>query len=73
MVDVAADDPFHDRTFEQLVGELETVARQMESSELGIEAAADLYGRAAVLYGAANARLARVQQRLAELRDREDR
>jgi exodeoxyribonuclease VII small subunit len=56
------------RTFEELVGELEAVARQMESSELGIEAATDLYGRAAALHTAATERLTRVQQRLAELR-----
>ena len=64
-------DPFASMTFEELVGELESVARAMESPELGIEAAADLYGRAAALHGAAHERLATVQARLAALRGAE--
>lgn len=55
-------------TFEQLVTELESVATAMDRGDIGIEEAADLYGRAGALHTAATARLASVQQRLALLR-----
>ncbi len=55
-------------TFEALVNELEEVARAMDRGDIGIEEAADLYGRAGALHAAANDRLSRVQERLASLR-----
>lgn len=57
-----------DMTFEQLVSELEAVASAMDRGDIGIEEAADLYGRAGALHAAAAARLAQVQHRLALLR-----
>ena len=62
-----ADDPYAERTFEQLVAELEGLTEQMASGELGIEAAADLYERAQVLHGLAEERLRRVQERVERL------
>lgn len=56
-------------TFEELVGELERVTAAMDSGDIGIEQAAELYSRAAALHAAATARLARVQARLSDLRD----
>ena len=56
------------RTFEELVAELEAVARSMDAPDLGIEQAADLYERAGALHRAAAERLARVQGRLEALR-----
>ena len=55
-------------TFEQLVAELERVANAMDRGDIGIEEAADLYGRAGSLHAAATQRLERVQARLSELR-----
>lgn len=55
-------------TFEQLVGELERIARQMEAPDLGIEEATDLYAMAGRLHAAATHRLARVQERVDALR-----
>ena len=43
------------QTFEELVTELEQVARSMDAPELGIEQAADLYERAGALHRAAAA------------------
>jgi exodeoxyribonuclease VII small subunit len=57
------------RTFEDLVGELETVAAAMDRGDIGIEEAADLYSRAAALHAAAHDRLTAVQSRLATLRN----
>ena len=57
-----------DMTFEELVAELEAVAQAMDRGDIGIEAAADLYGRAGELHAAAAERLGRVQRRLATLR-----
>ena len=59
---------FSQRTFEELVTELERVAMAMDRGEIGIEEAADLYERASALHAAATDRLQRVQRRLAELR-----
>jgi exodeoxyribonuclease VII small subunit len=56
-------DDFAGRSFESLVTELEEVARRMDSNELGIEEAADLYALASTLHRAASARLERVAQR----------
>ena len=59
---------FSQRTFEELVTELEGVAMAMDRGEVGIEEAADLYERASALHAAATDRLLGVQRRLAELR-----
>jgi exodeoxyribonuclease VII small subunit len=64
----ASADELAKRTFEDLVGELETVAAAMDRGDIGIEEAADLYGRAAALHAAAHDRLTAVQTRLATLR-----
>jgi exodeoxyribonuclease VII small subunit len=58
---------FEAMTFEQLVAELESIARQMAAGDIGIEAAADLYERAGALHAAAAERLARVQERIDNL------
>lgn len=55
-------------TFEQLVGELETVTEALATGELGIEDAVDLYERAERLHALASARLAQVQERVDSLR-----
>lgn len=55
-------------TFEELVTELESVAHAMDRGDIGIEEAANLYGRAGTLHAAARDRLHRVEQRLATLR-----
>jgi exodeoxyribonuclease VII small subunit len=57
------------RKFEDLVGELETVAAAMDRGDIGIEEAADLYSRASALHAAAHDRLTAVQERLATLRN----
>ena len=59
------------RTFEELVAELEQVARSMDAPELGIEEAADLYERAGTLHRAASDRLSKVQSRLDQLRQQD--
>ena len=59
---------FVDMTFEQIVEELEATARAMDSQDLGIESAAELYGRAAALHAAATERLAAVQRRVDQLK-----
>jgi exodeoxyribonuclease VII small subunit len=56
------------RTFEDLVTELESVATAMDRGDIGIEEAAELYSRAAALHEAASTRLETVQARLAQLR-----
>lgn len=65
---IPVDDELAKRTFEDLVSELETVAAAMDRGDIGIEEAADLYGRAAALHAAAHNRLSTVQARLATLR-----
>jgi exodeoxyribonuclease VII small subunit len=74
-VDMAADDRFGEglagRTFEELVDELERVARAMDAPDLGIEQAADLYERAGALHRAASDRLSQVQARLERLRQQD--
>jgi exodeoxyribonuclease VII small subunit len=54
-------------TFEQLLEELERVTRQIESREIGIEAATDLYERAGQLHAAASMRLTSVEARIAAI------
>jgi exodeoxyribonuclease VII small subunit len=56
-------------TFEELLDELEAVTRQIESREIGIEAATDLYERAGLLHAAAAQRLASVEDRIRSIND----
>lgn len=56
-----------DRTFEELVSELEQVTELLATGEVGIEAAADLYERAQRLHALASKRLALVQERVERL------
>jgi exodeoxyribonuclease VII small subunit len=51
-------------SFEQLLDELESVTKQIESREIGIEAATDLYERAGQLHAAATDRLATIEERI---------
>ncbi len=67
-VDDGEAEGFAGRSFESLVTELEDVARRMDSNELGIEEAAELYARASSLHHAASERLERVAQRVQDLR-----
>lgn len=53
-----------ERTFEELVAELEQVTETLAAGDVGIEAAADLYERARRLHTLASERLARVQERV---------
>ncbi len=59
---------FSQHSFEELLAMLEDVARRMESREIGIEQAADLYEQAGRLHRAAVARLDVVEQRIERLR-----
>ena len=56
-----------ERSFEEVVTELEDVVRRMSGTDIGIEEAADLYERARLLHEVAAARLASVEARIAEL------
>jgi exodeoxyribonuclease VII small subunit len=56
-----------EKTFEQLLEELEAMTRRMAAGDIGIEAAATLYERAGELHAQATERLARVQERIARL------
>jgi exodeoxyribonuclease VII small subunit len=56
-----------ERSFEDLVSELETITERLAGGELGIEAAADLYERAQQLHGLATERLEAVQKRIEKL------
>ena len=60
------------RSFEQLMAELEDVVRRMSGTEIGIEEAADLYEKARTLHHAAAARLEAVEARIAELSDADE-
>ncbi|HVA74259.1 MAG TPA: exodeoxyribonuclease VII small subunit [Acidimicrobiales bacterium] len=64
MAEPTADD---ERTFEELIAELEQVTEVLAAGEVGIEAAADLYERAQRLHTLASERLARVQERVERL------
>lgn len=59
---------FAEHSFEELLAMLEDVTRRMESREIGIEQAADLYEQAGRLHRAAVARLDFVEQRIERLR-----
>jgi exodeoxyribonuclease VII small subunit len=61
--EVAADD----RTFEELMAELESVTERMAAGDLGIEAAADLFERAEALHALATERLVQVRARVERL------
>ena len=56
-----------ERTFEELLDELEAMTRRMAAGDIGIEAAAALYERAGELHAQATERLARVQERIERL------
>jgi exodeoxyribonuclease VII small subunit len=53
-----------DRTFEELVAELESITERMAAGDLGIEAAADLFERAEALHALATERLVQVRARV---------
>ena len=55
------------RTFEQLVTELEALTDRMAAGDIGIEEATTLYEEAGRLHALAADRLARVQERIAKL------
>jgi exodeoxyribonuclease VII small subunit len=55
------------RTFEELLAELEAATDQLATGELGIEAATDLYERAQRLHAQATERLAQVRARVDRL------
>jgi exodeoxyribonuclease VII small subunit len=59
--------PEDSRTFEELMSELEAVTERLAAGDLGIEAAADLYGEALRLHALASQRLAQVQGRVEAL------
>jgi exodeoxyribonuclease VII small subunit len=54
-------------TFEELMGQLESVTERLAAGDVGIEAAADLYEQAQRLHAQASARLAQVQARVEAL------
>ena len=60
-------DSVDNRTFEELMTELETVTERLAAGDLGIEAAADLYEQALRLHALASERLAQVQARVEAL------
>jgi exodeoxyribonuclease VII small subunit len=53
-----------DRTFEELMAELESITERMAAGDLGIEAAADLFERAEALHALATERLVQVRARV---------
>ncbi len=59
--------PEAERTFEDIVAELEGVTEQLASGQIGIEAAAELYERAEQLHAQARTRLEAVQARVDRL------
>ena len=59
------------RSFEEVVAELEDLVRRMSATDIGIEEAADLYEKARSLHDAAAARLEAVEARIAELSEEE--
>ncbi len=56
-----------DRTFEELMAELESITEKMAAGDLGIEAAADLFERAEALHALATERLVQVRSRVERL------
>ena len=67
MTSTQQQDPDANRSFEDLMAELEQVTETLASGELGIEAATDLYERAQRLHALATDRLVQVQQRIERL------
>jgi exodeoxyribonuclease VII small subunit len=59
-----------ERSFEELLAELESVTDRLATGELGIEAATDLYEHAERLHALATARLVEVQSRVERLSQR---
>jgi exodeoxyribonuclease VII small subunit len=64
---VAGTDAGPDRTFEDLMDELEAITEKLAAGDLGIEAAAELYERAEKLHNLAAERLAAVRERVERL------
>jgi exodeoxyribonuclease VII small subunit len=64
--------PDAERTFEEIVAELEGVTEQLAGGQIGIEAAADLYERAEQLHAQARTRLEAVQARVDKLAARSE-
>jgi exodeoxyribonuclease VII small subunit len=56
-----------DRTFEELMAELESITEKMAAGDLGIEAAAELFERAEALHALATERLVQVRARVERL------
>jgi exodeoxyribonuclease VII small subunit len=55
------------RTFEELMADLESITEKLAAGDLGIEAAADLFERAEALHALATERLLRVRSRVERL------
>jgi exodeoxyribonuclease VII small subunit len=55
------------RTFEELMADLEAITEKLAAGDLGIEAAADLFERAEALHALATERLLRVRSRVERL------
>jgi exodeoxyribonuclease VII small subunit len=53
-----------ERTFEDLMADLESITERLAAGDLGIEAAADLYERAEQLHALATERLTQVKARV---------
>lgn len=60
-------EPAPERTFEELVGDLEALTDRMAAGDIGIEAATALYEEAGRLHALAADRLAKVQERIEKL------
>jgi exodeoxyribonuclease VII small subunit len=56
--------PADDRTFEDLMADLESITERLAAGDLGIEAAADLFERAETLHALATERLSLVKARV---------
>jgi exodeoxyribonuclease VII small subunit len=56
-----------ERTFEQIMGELESITERLAVGDLGIEEAADLFERAEGLHAQATERLDQVRARIETL------
>ena len=61
-----------DRTYEQLVAELEALVEQLATGDVGIEKATELYEEAVRLHGLASERLTSIEARIAALSPPED-
>lgn len=66
MAMVQSDDEAN-RTFEDLMADLESVTERLAAGDLGIEAATDLYERAEKLHALATERLIQVRARVERL------